>query len=524
MLNRPGLAALLGLGLLLNAGCDPGPNPGPEAESSDSEDVATERAPADERPDLVLIVVDTLRADHLSAYGYPRPTSPHLEHLAEVGTLFEDVTAQSSWTLPSMASLLTGRHMFVNTYRVPATAPTLAEHLRDAGYETVAFVANPALCTQAAGYRRGFGTFMDRDDTGGVKWNAEDLERTFGTWLDVHPPGAAPRFYYLHYLDPHWPYAPGSGAPLTPGPRLSDATLEAWVAAAGEGGPIHDHFDRDRRQIIEHIDAYDREIRNVDGSIRRLLDRLEEPGIRSAARERLVAVAADHGEGLWDHRHHERLVVQAYPPEERTLINTFFRDHSYHMFQELLFTPLIVSGPGFDGGRRVDTPVENVDLMPTFLRAAGLSLPPELEGQALQDVASGAAGAREALYSYSHEATMVRTPDDGAKLIFPTPTGDKFGMPLMLFDLGKDPSERHNRGRRDVPIGEGDLNRLRRLIALREKADRAFDLFDNEVIATDDDEQNKALRALGYTGEGFTPDASEPPEDKREAENPRDDS
>ena len=82
-------------------------------------------APPPSRPDLVLVVIDTLRADRLSAYGYERPTSPGLEALAEKGVLFEDVTAQSTWTLPSMASMLSGRHVFVNAKHMPPAIPTL---------------------------------------------------------------------------------------------------------------------------------------------------------------------------------------------------------------------------------------------------------------------------------------------------------------------------------------------------------------------------------------------------------------
>jgi arylsulfatase A-like enzyme len=466
--------------------------------------ILTTCSPADppplSRPDLVLVVIDTLRADRLSAYGYERPTSPGLETLAEEGVLFEDVTAQSTWTLPSMASMLSGRHVFVNAKHMPPSIPTLAERLKQTGYETVAFLGNPALSTPASGYQRGFDDVLDRDTTGKGNWDASDLGRAVENWLEEHPPGDAPRFYYLHFMDPHWPYDPQGETSLPGTARVRDDVLAAWVKRAKTDTPIREAFDRDRRSILESLDAYDHEILNVDQEIAHLLDALTREG-----KERLVIVASDHGEGLWDHEHHANRIEKLHTPETRTLSNVFFRDHSYHMFQELLFTPLIVQGPGFAGGQRIKRPVENVDIAPTLLRAAGISDDESLDGQPLQDVVAGTAPDKPYVFSHSKEATIVRRTSDNWKLISPTPTGDAYGMPWMMFQLSTDPHERQNLAplSSDRQTKSPHLAEFRSLIGVRERAAKDFDLYLEGNAELSNDEQLQTLRELGYVGSAF---------------------
>jgi arylsulfatase A-like enzyme len=455
----------------------------------------------DTRPDLLLVVVDTLRADRLSTYGNPRRTSPGLDALAATGVVFDDNTAQSSWTLPSMASMLTGRHVFVNAQRMPPDVPSLAERLADAGYETAAFVGNPAV-SPAGEYDRGFEHYVGREHTGNVTWDARDLYAALNQWLIDHPRDGRPRFVYLHFMDPHFPYAPKDrevlpaedpSVDVSRRMRLRDDVLSAWldaVKAAGPGSPLYDGFDRDRRHIVESRDRYDREIANVDAALQSILMLLEPT-------ERLVVVASDHGEVLWDHRHHPALVERDVPPEERTLREVFFRDHSYHLYQELIRTPLIVAGPGFPRGRRLTTPVENVDIVPTMMRAAGMPDDPALTGRALQDVVAGSARPRAAIFSFCNEGTAVRDVDDGWKLVWPSPTGDSFGMPMQLYHLATDPHERTNLAEAGDTAVKGIL---RRLIRQREEAAASFPLYEDASYHSDDPEQAQVLQELGYTG------------------------
>ena len=467
--------------------------------------------PPDTRPDLLLVVVDTLRADHLSTYGYARHTSPGLDALAQTGVVFEDNTAQSSWTLPSVASIMTGRHLFVNAQRLPDRCHSLAERLRAAGYETVAFLGNPAVSTSGA-YDRGFDAFVGRETTGNVTWGAAELQAAVATWMAAHPRTDKPRFMYLQFMDPHWPYAPKDPPPVDGDDvKLRDDTLTAWltaVKAAGPGTPLYDTFDADRKYILEQIDLYDHEIATMDRGLAGILaslgparpDGADAAGAQTAAvlpgtRGRLVIVAADHGETLWEHKHYEKEVAKKVPPEQRTLREVFWRDHSYHLYQELLHTPLIVAGTGFAPGQRIGTPVENVDIVPTLLRAAGLPADPELEGRPLQDVVAGKGRPRPVLYSFCNEGTAVRLADAGWKFMFPTATGDDFGMIMQLYDLRADPHERvshadgKNPATRDV---------LQKLVKLREDAARAFHLYDDQKVQSDAPEQQNVLRELGY--------------------------
>lgn len=473
MSRAPGLAALL----VLLATCAPAVDP---------------------RPDLLLVVVDTLRADHLSVYGYARPTSPQLEAAAARGVVFEDVTAQSSWTRPSMVSMLTGRRVFVNAQRLPSAIPTLAEQLREAGYQTAAFVANPALSARE-GFDRGFDAFVTRDDTGGTTWDAPDLEAAFAAWRAAHPRDGRPRFVWLHYMDPHDPYEPRGRPTLAGEVRLRDDVIEAWtrvVLAAGEGSPMYTHFDRDRRFVLDRIDAYDREVANVDASLARVLAALDAE--RGPGREQVVVLGADHGEGLWDHRHHPELVDRL-PAEERTLRNVFWRDHSYHLYRELLFTPLVAWGPGLPAGARVDVPVENVDIVPTLLRAAGLRAD-GLDGRALQDVAAGTAPPRPYVFAHCNEGTSVRRTDTGLKLVFPTDTGFSFGMRESLFALGKDPHEREDLYPRAAGEPSPWLDVVRELLGVREERLARFDLYDDESFSSTSQQSEDVLRELGYLG------------------------
>jgi arylsulfatase A-like enzyme len=470
--------------LLLAAACAtllPGCN-GDEAEQA-----------AAARPDLVLVVVDTLRADHLSTYGYARPTSPGLDALGAQGVVFLDNTAQSSWTLPSVASIFLGRHLFVNAQRLPDGVPSLAERLKDAGYETAAFLGNPAV-SDKGGYHRGFDHFIGRETTGNVTWDGPALQAAVERWLAAHPRTDKPRFIYLHFMDPHWEYAAKHGPPVAGKVVLRDDTIDAWVRKAKAGGPgtlLHDHFDEDRKYILEQLDAYDHEIALMDRSLTATLAALDAgPG-----RERLVVVAADHGEGLWDHLHHAPVVADKVPPEQHTLREVFFRYHSYHLWQELLHTPLIVSGTGFAAGARLTTPVENVDIAPTLLRAAGLPNDPALTGRALQDVVAGTARPRPVLYSFCNEGTAVRLADKGWKFIFPTATGDSYEMYMQLYHLPDDPHERRNRVEDPAAI-----ETLKRLVKLREDAAASFHLYDDERVYSEDAEQEKVLQELGYAG------------------------
>jgi arylsulfatase A-like enzyme len=470
----------------------------------------------DARPDLVLVVVDTLRADRLSTFGYARPTTPQLDALGASGAVFLDATAQSSWTLPSVASLLTGRHLFVNAKRLPPAVPALAERLAAAGYETAAFLGNPAV-SRAGAYDRGFRHFIGREVTQDRTWTAPMLEQVLSDWLAANPRTDKPRFLYLHFMDPHWPYEPQDAPAVDGAATLRDDTLAAWTEhtlAAGPGSPIYQGFDADRRLILDALARYDGEVALVDQVLGQVLARLAASAAAAPGGPRplFTVLTADHGEMLWDHLHHPAKIDEL-PPAERTLSNVFFRDHSYHMFQELVHVPLLAAGPGIPAGRRVDTPVENVDIAPTLLRAAGLPDDRELSGRALQDVLAGTARPRTAIFSHAQEATLVRKADGAYKLVFPTATGDALRMPIQLYKLDTDPHERDNLYQR---LGKDPRVQdvLRGLISLREQAVAAFDLYRDVDATAEDPETRRILDQMGYGGRVGGGDAPVDPEDE----------
>ena len=480
------LGRLAAAALLLAAACSKSANDKPAAHG--------------ERPDLVLVVVDALRADHLNPYGYRRATSPAITALASSGVVFDDNTAQSSATLPSMVSLLTGRSMLCDAQRVPAGVTTLAERLAAAGYQTVAFAGNP-LVSRAAGFDRGFQVFLTRDDTGHETWDARDLYNVVTGWLAENPRDGRPRFFYIHAMDPHYPYRP-EDRPSLPGEdpavtleqrvRLSDDVLATWskdIGAAGAGTPLYDTFNPERWSILEQIDAYDREIANVDAATGSILKAFGPGG-------RLVVVASDHGEALWE-RMRPPKEVEALSPDRRTLGRVFEHGHGGSLDQELLRTPLIVSGTGFPVGQRITGPTSNLDIAATLLRAAGVADDKLLEGRPLQDQlappAAGTAATRPPILSACRTAVAVRDPG-GYRLVVPTREGEALGLVVQLYKLSDDPHERRNIAA--LPLSESKAEDAKMLQGLRAQHDAAlagFHLFDGQSPECDDVGQARVI-------------------------------
>jgi len=484
-LLAPALALLSALSASLLAGCGQEPAAPPVATG--------------QRPDLVLIVVEALRADHITPCGYGRPTTPAFGSLAARGVVFDDNTAQSSATLPSMASMMTGRALLCDAQRVPAGVPTLAERLQAAGYQTVAFAGNP-LVSRAAGFDRGFEVFLTRDDTGHKTWDMRDVYTIVTGWLAENPRDGRPRFFYIHFMDPHFPYWP-EDRPSLPGEnahlsleqrvRLPDDVLAGWAAvvgAAGPGSPLYDSFNAERWTVLEQIDLYDREIANVDAATGSILQAL-------GTRGRVVVVAADHGEALWE-RPLADAQLERLPPEKRTLSHVFEHGHGGSLCQDLLRTPLIVSGSGFPVGRRVVAPTCNLDIVPTLLRAAGAPAEGTLDGLPLQDQLAPPTdprASRPPIFSACRTAVAARDPG-GYRLVIPTPEGAALGLPVQLYDLRVDPHERSNLA--TETLAEGTAQQAESLVKLRrvlENALAGFDLFEGQSLVCDRPEQQQLI-------------------------------
>jgi len=342
-----GLVGLLGLG------CGAAPTDAPEV-------------PA-EPPDVLLVVVDTLRADHLGIYGFPGPTSPNLDRFATGAVVFERAIAASANTVPSHASLMTSRFVrehsvgWVNGTTRLEGAVTLAERFRTAGYATGAFVSNFVL-RRASGLDAGFDTYDDAfsrpepNRPGFYERVAPETTARARAWLTAR--GAEPVFLFVHYQDPHGPYAPPA------------AWLDAFPTAPEEGPPLPVLASDDapggipRYQALpglDHLGAYTRrydgEIAYFDDSFGTLLAALETRG-----RPNVVLVTADHGEAFGE--------------------GGFYLSHGHATTPDQAHVPLLLRAPGLAPGRRAE-PVHHVDVAPTLLALAGLPVPEDARGLAL---------------------------------------------------------------------------------------------------------------------------------------------
>ena len=285
------------------------------------------------RPNIVIYLVDTLRADHLGVYGYGRDTSPVLDRWAQGGVVFEQAYAPSSWTKPSMVSLFSGLDPISHGVEdrldvIPENVQLLAERLKGLGYSTFGAVTNPNVLPQW-GFGRGFDEYADLDSNGHgtpadkvsdyVAQKIEELSQN------------QPFLLYLHVIDPHFPYQPPP--------------------------PYDTRFPRSRAVPVNmSMSQYDGEVAFVDSQFGRLLDLLGEHGLDD---DTLTIFAADHGEEFWEHG---------------------ALGHGGTLFEEVVRVPLVIRFPqGRHAGTRVDTRVTLSDLFPTMLGLLGESLPSRLD-------------------------------------------------------------------------------------------------------------------------------------------------
>jgi len=313
-----------------------------------------------EHPNVVLVVIDTLRADRLTPYGYGRPTSPQLARLAERGQVFEQAYATSSWTWPSTASILTGlqpqQHGVTGATScfLAHELASLPEALQELGYRTAGWSGNPLISP-----RRGYGQGFDRLVVEEANFRKSALfEQEAFDWLDEH---AGERFFlYLHLTDPHHPLTPSADARRELAAEVpeefSTRSFEEFDKALREGRGHTESGERVTERVAppadqQHLsDLYDACVRTADETLGRLLDRLEALGVDEST---IVVVTADHGEELFDH-------------------GLLAHGHSLH--GELVRVPLVVAGPGVASGR-VRTPVSNRHLAPSLAARVGAALP-----------------------------------------------------------------------------------------------------------------------------------------------------
>jgi arylsulfatase A-like enzyme len=419
-------------------------------------------APTDstDRPNVLVILIDTLRADHVGAYGYERATTPEIDRqLAQRGVLFERAYAQAPWTLPSVASLFTGvqpgRFLAAQmaAFSLPDDLASLPELMAARGYATAGFVANPTLHA-GIGFARGFATFYNPPLTlESMKRGADDLTPRVEAWLRAHQ--RQPFFLYAHYIDPHDPYLPptleGKRSPFLPdyaGPVTGD-----WVHGVYNGRLTLPDPARDVPQMVA---LYDAEIAYVDRHVGRLLDALD-PEILART---LVLVTSDHGEELFDHGGWK---------------------HGQTLYEEQIRVPLVLRWDGrLEPARREAAPVALLDVLPTLAAAAGIERRAEWQGIDLLAGLERGVPARRPIVARHHASGPLRAAvisGDRKLVLFNraeafTP-GDPLSAHLWRLDLGRlrraerydlsaDPGERNNleRGDQAASPAVGELEAL----------------------------------------------------------------
>jgi arylsulfatase A-like enzyme len=369
---------------------------------------------------VILYVVDTLRADALGLYGGARPTSPRLDRFAEGAVVFERTVAQSAWTRPSVASMLTGMHPSAHGVlsigdRLSARATLLSELLGEAGYDTAAFVTNVNV-TGPFGFKRGFATFQylpEEPKSRHVYASAAALHDALLAWIGE--PRARPFFVYAHASDPHAPYRPPSDtaarfvrpdAPASLNPADPMLGLRRRVKALSPDDAVY------LRSL------YDAEVAAFDAELGRLLDALGQDGLLDRT---VVVIVGDHGEEFLDHGGLE---------------------HGKTLYQELLHVPLIVRVPGGTGARTTVL-AQHVDVAPTLLSLLGLPAPGGVAGHALlaPDGAVVPASQREAFSSTRFgDAALMALVVPPWKVVVP----ERGDARPQVFDLERDPAEREN--------------------------------------------------------------------------------
>ncbi len=385
---------------------------------------------------VVLIVVDTLRADHLSTYGYRRPTSPELDKLAKEGVVFENAVSQAAWTAPSMVSMMTGAYLAEELINIPSGQTTLAQVFQKAGYATGAFVNNDIINVDS-GFSAGFDLFDYKDGPYG------SIEK-ISNWIGANKGRRS--FTYIHLNEAHDPYDPPSEFDrfVNEKDSLSATRLDYYRQISRELKLAN--FDRSVQQINAEIGGYDDDVRYSDAHIGQILAALRASG---EWQQTAIVIAADHGEGLWTRqlpmigpRLNAKLKGDA-----ASLVNTLQMTHGTLVNTELVRVPLILVAPGLPKGVRVEPWVENIDIAPTLMELCDLPRPAGVQGQSLLPMwTEPEVVAHQKRGSFSHTRFVSSFIDQNwQQLILPTPLGEcQFDMLPELFDLREDPEARAN--------------------------------------------------------------------------------
>ena len=461
--------------------------------------------PTTENPSVVLISLCSVRADHLSCYGYQRTTSPRIDAFARDATLFEDVTTQWPKTAPSFVSVHTGA--YPHTTGVMRITPrqyvddkfdTLAETFKEAGFATAAFVTTAAL-HKPLNLTQGFDTYEE-------VFRLEPMPHCFAQavalaaeWMDAHKDQRF--FLWVHLNNAHLPYRPYVDLQRRfeddqfYDKRIQLRRKREWLGLVSQDNhPFAEQINRPDLGFIHsaavlrgssslhayYVASYDQCILGADRDIGTMLDRIEQAGLKDKA---VIALLSDHGEAMGR--------------------NNYFFEHGRFPYQDCARVPMIVRAETeLPHGKRVTEPVALMDVGPTLLELAGVPIPEQFEAKSLVDVVQGTAqrGDIFAASGYQMDFTLSMRRGDWKLIYVPNPVDQRLqrGTAYELYDIAKDPAEANNL----VEAEPGVFQELKQ--ALKAWYSPWYAAAQSVLPALDpratDPETMRLLEAMGYIG------------------------
>lgn len=495
-------AVVAALAILGFVGCDPGDPTSETGQTRGDESVDSGANPApleasraaalppvelENTPNILLISVDTLRADHVSLYGYSRTTTPSIDRYFADSTIYRAAYSSEANTSPSVISMLSGlypaRHRVRLFYqRIPGEVHVLSDYLSAAGYRTAAVVSNVVLTHEAIGLATRFDYYDDFVNE--REQNLDVYERRASRtsdaaieWLRAGRDSERPHFLWVHYIDPHGPYRPPADSVATQFEHSMPQTIDPERIIAYQRLPGIDDG-------AEYVDRYDEEIAYADAEIGRLLAAYDELGFGASS---IVVFTADHGENLIEH-------------------DVYF-NHGHQVWNSIMRVPLMIRTPGGKTDQ-IDHPVSLVDLTPTLLSLIGYPAPTDAQafdgiplaqrrpGDSISLEASGYTGSGDG-WVYRHHRALV---SGNEKWFTSVDRGGKV-VDRGHFDLARDPDERSPQPWRFGGSGNQLLNWFEAdpdpagVPAIVLQGQR---LTAPKVAPGRTPEQIRALRALGY--------------------------
>ncbi len=427
------------------------------------------------KTNVIVISIDTLRADHVGCYGYERPTSPTLDNLASEGLLFEDVMSTSPWTLPAHGSLLTGlypnRHG-LKSYNnpLPNSVVTLSEILSKHGFSTAA-VVNSFYVSHRYGFNRGFDDFIYVPGIANLRVTSKVGDEALKCLTKY---SSKPFFIFLHYFDVHSDYCSMPWYEelfVRPYHGIANGTTKQLMSfRRGE-------INLNQTDAMHLIDLYDAGIRQMDNEIARILSFLKS---RKLLGKSLIVITSDHGEEFLDHGG----VL-----------------HSQTQYQELLHVPIIMCGPGIPRSKRLKNIVSLVDVMPTILSLLCVPKPSSLDGFDLSPLWQQSASQLPRRYLFAEASKDSVTPDQhnikyDIKRAVRDPRYklhyDRLTEEIKMYDLQNDPLEKIDVASQHPSLLDSMFSQLKSFMAIDEIKPSA------PSLPSLSPEEVQRLKSLGY--------------------------